>query len=455
MSESEIPNGLLNKPRGRKLRRIHDDVLSQHSHLVENAPDVDPLHLKNERPYLERARQLAEARSARMAREEAETPVWEYQPEEPSWTQGEESSLTLEEQRRLAEEERPHWSEIEEERLVREEKAASLAKEEARLAQEREARLAREREERLVQEEAFRLRREREGEARLAREEEARLAREQAEKARLERNAEAERLAREAEAVRLAQAEAAHAARAEAERFSREAEAARLAKEEAVREARRGQAERVAKQQAEDARIARQRVEQARMALGNLQIGETKSTSETVDEVFTKLQAMSAGGVESVSGIEVSGIEEAPLVRSSFVPSASREVNRHSVNPGLPLSSRGATKLPVPAPVTKPPVPAPATKLPVPAPEVDANQLLDDEKFDLGQRLLERQFQRLEKEIQVAKKHQDLLKEKARIRRKEEFNLGAWLAGAGPADLRECSDSERQKVCAIGYTVLV
>jgi hypothetical protein len=34
-------------------------------------------------------------------------------------------------------------------------------------------------------------------------------------------------------------------------------------------------------------------------------------------------------------------------------------------------------------------------------------------------------------------------------------NLGAWLAGAGPSDLRECSDTERRKVCAIGYTVLV
>ncbi|RFC44386.1 MAG: protein of unknown function DUF4407/DUF4407 [Verrucomicrobia bacterium] len=36
-----------------------------------------------------------------------------------------------------------------------------------------------------------------------------------------------------------------------------------------------------------------------------------------------------------------------------------------------------------------------------------------------------------------------------------DLNLGAWLAGAGPSSLRNCSDSERRKVCAIGYTVLV
>ncbi|RFC44016.1 MAG: protein of unknown function DUF4407/DUF4407 [Verrucomicrobia bacterium] len=45
--------------------------------------------------------------------------------------------------------------------------------------------------------------------------------------------------------------------------------------------------------------------------------------------------------------------------------------------------------------------------------------------------------------------------EQLRAHRRDEFNLGAWLAGASMEDLRHCSATERQKVCATGYTVLV
>ena len=98
----------------------------------------------------------------------------------------------------------------------------------------------------------------------------------------------------------------------------------------------------------------------------------------------------------------------------------------------------------------------------LPDPELpgEPEELLDDAHFERGQKLLERKVQRMRKQAEALAEQEKLLMAQEKVRRKTrrdplEFDLGAWLAGAGAADLRECSDSERRKVCAVGYTVLV
>ncbi len=94
---------------------------------------------------------------------------------------------------------------------------------------------------------------------------------------------------------------------------------------------------------------------------------------------------------------------------------------------------------------------------PQPAPTAASEELLQGPQAPFcsspEQLTLEQKVQLAEQRLQLANLEKQVSKQtKPPLM---ERNLGAWLAGAGPADLRECSDTERRKVCAIGYTVLV
>jgi len=467
----------------------------------------DIVRMESEEPPLSLADQQ------RLAEEEE--PHWS-QPDENRWAQEENEALVAQAEaaKRLAREEELARREREQTemriareeaaRLAREQELARLAKlkeESARLAEEQEkfarlakqqeesARLAKEQEEsaRLAeeQEESARLAEEQEESARLAEEQEesARLAKQQEEAARLaEEQEEAARLAKQQEeAARLAkqQEEAARLAKQqeEAARLARQQEeAARLAKqrEEAARLAKQQEdASRFLKEQEEASRLAREKVEAARMAKAKadeeIQLARETALKHVSQEANAREQQKAAlSPVASVSyqndappsepetdpgGGEVRRLKRAEQVEtipmteepgpfvSSFVPSAS-QLPRQSPSPSRPNPSVS------PQLVERPPTLALA-------PVVDDEQLLDEESFERRKKLLERKKELAQKEIEVARKQRQLLKEQAKVSRNEEFNLGAWLAGAGTADLRECSDSERQKVCAIGYTVLV
>ena len=360
------------------------------------------------------------------------------------------------ESRVVPEEEVPDSFQIASEEWAREQDAELREK---KAAEERAAREAADRAEREQRERIEEERRE----AFLASQRKAEQDRLEAERIRLERNAEAERLkaeeqarlAREEQEARLRQAEEARLAREEQERLLRE-ETARLQQAEKAR------LEREAEEEAERVRAARQRVEEARRALEKAAEEENQQARDAalkavarqkpnfLDQQKTPLPASTAlndaqlpePDIEPLNdAVYAPEMEEPALARNAFVPTV-------SAGPELAVNR-------VPVRVSAPPSPRVQAKLSEPVPEADQEQLLDDEVFDRGQKLLKRQNERLKAQIEVAQTRQKLLKEQARIRRKEEFNLGAWLAGAGPADLRECSDSERQKVCAIGYTVLV
>lgn len=175
------------------------------------------------------------------------------------------------------------------------------------------------------------------------------------------------------------------------------------------------------------------------------------------------------------------------MVFNRIVPPPARDLSPRPVptgappifTPGPPIEEPAAPTLRV---VTRPVVSEPAklvepTVIPRPSlPPVDPEKILDEAYFENQKAIrtrmikvleeekklrkeqiaLQREDQKLKREeLKLIKKQQRLRDEELRASRKEEFNLGAWLAGAGMADLRDCSPSERAKVCATGYTVLV
>jgi hypothetical protein len=126
-------------------------------------------------------------------------------------------------------------------------------------------------------------------------------------------------------------------------------------------------------------------------------------------------------------------------------PAASARILGHG-EPPAPVAPPSADPLPVPHSLTTRQDGGPFRPADSPDPEVE--------------REFTRELQRLEREIDLERKRQELEEAKAATRRAQsqkalQFNLGAWLAGAGAGELRGCSDSEQRKVSAIGYTVLV
>jgi hypothetical protein len=111
-----------------------------------------------------------------------------------------------------------------------------------------------------------------------------------------------------------------------------------------------------------------------------------------------------------------------------------------------------------------PPAPSvePATQIATPA-QQDSGVIEKARRFEKLEKTWDREEREqlaLKRQLLIAERRLELAKLEKQVTKEAkppamERNLGAWLAGAGPADLRECSDTERRKVCAIGYTVLV
>jgi len=403
---------------------------------------------EEERRVREQAESVAREREqARLARE-AEVTRLTREAEAARLARAEETRLAQEEASRLAKEEEARRIREQAEYVAREE-AARLARqaEEARLAQEEEARKSREAE--LVRlarlEEAQAARNEL---ARLAREKEARFA--QLEEARLARE-EADRLAREAEEARLAREEEAQVAREDAARLARE-EAERLAREEAVRSAHEEaaqlarEADRLAREEA--ARSARE--EAARLA--------REAEAARAAQAATRFAQAAAA---RASAPEVSAVTTVALVPPADTAEALRDTARivlPEIVPDPEPPVRRLVRVETDGFAASPPLVEDAVPVALDEEEASHAELLRRE--ERAKELLERKMARLAKEIEEAKLREKLLAAQEKVRHRSmrgpsDFNLGAWLAGAGMADLRECSDSERQKVCATGYTVLV
>jgi hypothetical protein len=90
----------------------------------------------------------------------------------------------------------------------------------------------------------------------------------------------------------------------------------------------------------------------------------------------------------------------------------------------------------------------------------DARLLDQARRIEQNWDLEERRQLELNRRLIQARQREELreLETKEREQKRPEpfdYNLGVWLAGAGPSDIRECGETERRKICAIGYTVLV
>jgi hypothetical protein len=90
----------------------------------------------------------------------------------------------------------------------------------------------------------------------------------------------------------------------------------------------------------------------------------------------------------------------------------------------------------------------------------DARLLDQARRIEQNWDLEERRQLELNRRLIQARQRDELreLETKEREQKRPEpfdYNLGVWLAGAGPSDIRECGETERRKICAIGYTVLV